>query len=70
MKFLDKRPVDQIRGESLSQVLAGLAHQGGSERICVKDLLDALGDRAIGALVSGVVFAMLQAAVFLLGRFF
>jgi hypothetical protein len=56
MKSLDSRPVGQIRGKSLSQVLADLAHQGKSERICIKDLLDALGDRAIGALM--FVFAV------------
>lgn len=56
MKSLDNHPDDPARGKPLSQVLAGLAHQGNSERIRVKDLLDALGDRAIGALM--FVFAV------------
>ena len=35
----------------LSDALQGLAQQQGRERIAVRDLIDALGDRALGALM-------------------
>jgi len=35
----------------LSDALQGLAQQPGRERIAVRDLIDALGDRALGALM-------------------
>lgn len=35
----------------LSDALQGLAQQSGRERIAVRDLIDALGDRALGALM-------------------
>ena len=35
----------------LSDALQGLAQQPGLERIAVRDLIDALGDRAVGALM-------------------
>ncbi len=44
------------RGQPLSLVLFRLAHEGTSERISIGDLLAALGDRAIGALM--FVFAV------------
>jgi hypothetical protein len=44
------------RGQPLSLVLFRLAHEGSSERVSIGDLLAALGDRAIGALM--FVFAV------------
>lgn len=38
-------------GPLLSQLLQGLAQHGGRERVSVRDLIDALGDRALGALL-------------------
>lgn len=38
-------------GPTLSELLSGLAQQAGRERISVRDLIDALGDRASGALM-------------------
>ena len=45
-----------LHGQPLSLVLFQLAHEGTSERISIGDLLAALGDRAIGALM--FVFAV------------
>jgi hypothetical protein len=45
-----------LHGQPLSLVLFRLAHEGTSERISIGDLLAALGDRAIGALM--FVFAV------------
>lgn len=36
---------------ALSDVLQWLAHEPGRERVSVRDLIDALGDRALGALM-------------------
>lgn len=36
---------------TLSDVLQWLAHEPGRERVSVRDLIDALGDRALGALM-------------------
>lgn len=38
-------------GPTLSDLLHGLAQQAGRERVSVRDLIDALGDRALGALL-------------------
>jgi hypothetical protein len=40
-----------VAGPTLSDLLHGLAHQDGRERISVHDLIEALGDRALGALM-------------------
>ena len=40
-----------VAGPTLSEMLHGLAQQGGRERVSVRDLTDALGDRALGALM-------------------
>lgn len=44
-------PDSQVAGHALSDVLHGLAQQTQRERISVGDLLAALGDRALGALL-------------------
>jgi hypothetical protein len=50
-------PVDAgAAAPTLSVLLHGLAHDGARERISVHDLIDALGDRALGALM--FLFAM------------
>jgi len=38
-------------GPTLSELLHGMAQQVGRERVSVRDLIDALGDRALGALL-------------------
>jgi hypothetical protein len=38
-------------GPTLSELLHGMAQQTGRDRISVRDLIDALGDRALGALM-------------------
>jgi hypothetical protein len=45
------RDGDRVDGNPLSVVLFNLAHDSGRERISVGDLLDALGDRALGAMM-------------------
>lgn len=42
---------DSAAGPTLSDLLHGMAQQAGRERISVRDLIDALGDRALGALL-------------------
>ena len=45
------RSGDSAAGPTLSDLLHGMAQQAGRERISVRDLIDALGDRALGALL-------------------
>jgi hypothetical protein len=45
------QPGTSAAGLALSQLLQGLAQQPGRDRISVRDLIDALGDRALGALL-------------------
>ena len=45
------RSGDGTAGPTLSDLLHGMAQQAGRERISVRDLIDALGDRALGALL-------------------
>jgi hypothetical protein len=45
------QPGTSTAGLALSQLLQGLAQQPGRDRISVRDLIDALGDRALGALL-------------------
>ncbi|MBS1178516.1 MAG: Exopolysaccharide synthesis ExoD [Proteobacteria bacterium] len=45
------RSGDSAAGPTLSDLLHGIAQQAGRERISVRDLIDALGDRALGALL-------------------
>jgi hypothetical protein len=45
------RSGDGAAGQTLSDLLHGLAQQAGRDRISVRDLIDALGDRALGALL-------------------
>lgn len=49
-------PTAELRGLPLSVTLLRLAHEGGSDRVSIGDLLAALGDRAVGALM--FVFAV------------
>jgi hypothetical protein len=56
MKLPGAPPDALARGKPLSQVLADLAYRSSGDRIYVRDLLSALGDRAIGALM--FVFAV------------
>lgn len=44
-------PSRAAAGPTLSQLLLGLALQPERERVSVRDLIDALGDRALGALM-------------------
>jgi len=53
-----------MAGATLSEMPHGLAEQGRRERVSVRDLIDALGDRALGALL---VFLAAQS---MLGRRF
>jgi hypothetical protein len=45
------QPGTSAAGLALSQLLQGLTQQPGRDRISVRDLIDALGDRALGALL-------------------
>lgn len=45
------RSGDSAAAPTLSELLHGMAQQAGRERVSVRDLIDALGDRALGALL-------------------
>lgn len=51
MNELPTQPPQGAHGQPLSVVLFRLAHEGDSDRVSIGNLLAALGDRAIGALM-------------------